>query len=126
METHEAIERFLASPGLADSTRRAILVRLARGEASVGELAEPFDISLPAISKHLRVLENAHLVRRTKDGRVRRVTLRPEPMRAASSWIDQLEGLWDEQLDNLARFLEATAPENAPEDADGRRDSDNA
>jgi len=72
---------------LADPTRRAILARLARGERSVTELAEPFDISLPAISKHLGVLERAGLLARAKDGRLRRCCLVPGPLRDAAQWI---------------------------------------
>lgn len=93
---------------LADTTRRAIVARLARGEATVGELARPFRISRPAISKHLRVLEAAGLVRRTRDGRVSRCTLQPETMRAASEWIEQYRGFWEGQLDSLAHFIEST------------------
>lgn len=94
---------------LADPTRRAILARLATGDASVGELAEPFAMSLPAVSKHLGVLEDAGLLMRQKDGRVRRCQLQPEPMRHAAQWIEQYRQFWEGQLDSLARYLEATA-----------------
>lgn len=100
---------------LADPTRRAILSRLAAGAATVGDLAAPFDVSLPAISKHLSVLERANLIRREKNGRIRRVTLQPESMRAASAWIDRIEGLWEEQFANLARFLETAAQQTTEE-----------
>jgi DNA-binding transcriptional ArsR family regulator len=93
---------------LADPTRRAILARLATGESSVGELAEPFDISLPAISRHLRVLRNAGLITRHKDGRVRRCTLQAAPMRAASDWIASYRQFWEDQFDSLAEYLERT------------------
>jgi DNA-binding transcriptional ArsR family regulator len=96
---------------LGDSTRRAILGRLALGEATVGELARPFRISRPAISKHLRVLEDAGLVRRTRDGRVNRCALDPEPMRAAADWVEQYRAFWEGQLDALARYMEATNAE---------------
>ena len=93
---------------LADPTRRAIVERLTRGEASVGELADPFDISLPAISKHLSVLEKAGLVARSKEGRVRHCRLIEEPMRDAFEWIATYGSFWEGQLDSLGRFLERT------------------
>ena len=73
---------------LSDPTRRAILARLAKGEAQVTELAEPFGISLPAVSKHLRVLEQAKLIERHKDGRIHRFTINPKPLQSAYSWIE--------------------------------------
>ncbi len=91
---------------LADPTRRAIVERLSGGEASVGELAEPFDMSLPAISKHLTVLENAGLLTRIRDGRVRHCQLIEEPMRDALDWIATYGRFWEDQLDSLGRFLE--------------------
>lgn len=91
---------------LADSTRRAILARLARGEATVGELAEPFDVSRPAISKHLRVLERAGLVRRTPEGRISRCELDAGPMRDAADWVERYRGFWEKQLDELKRYVE--------------------
>lgn len=90
---------------LADPTRRAILARLARADASVGELAEPFDVSLPAISKHLRVLEKAALISRQKDGRVRRCRLVPGPLKDAENWIARYRRFWEGQLDALAAYL---------------------
>jgi DNA-binding transcriptional ArsR family regulator len=90
---------------LSDPTRRAIVERLTHGEASVGELAEPFDISLPAISKHLTVLEEAGLVARTKEGRTRRCRLLDEPMREALEWIVTYGRFWEGQLDSLERLL---------------------
>ena len=94
---------------LADPTRRAMLSRLAEGDCSVGELAEPFEMSLPAVSKHLRVLERAGLLRQEKDGRVRRCHLQAEPLQQASAWIDHYRAFWTNQLDRLAAFLEAEA-----------------
>ncbi len=91
---------------LADPTRRAILARLALGEASVGELAEPFQMSLPAVSKHLKVLEGAGFLAREKDGRVHRCRLKPGPIKHASDWIDGYRRFWETQLDQLARYLE--------------------
>ncbi len=91
---------------LADPTRRAILARLALGEASVGELAEPYAMSLPAVSKHLKVLEAAGLLARERDGRVHRCHLQPQAMRAAADWIAEYRRFWETQLDQLARYLE--------------------
>ena len=91
---------------LADPTRRAILVRLAEGNASVGELALPFAISRPAVSKHLRVLERAGLVQRSKDGRVSRCGLDARPMRDAAEWVARYRRFWEERLDALATYLE--------------------
>ena len=94
---------------LADPTRRAILARLARGQAMVTELAEPFAMSLPAISKHLRVLESAGLLRREIDGRVHRCRLAANPMKNAAAWIAQYRAFWESQFDALEKYLEATA-----------------
>ena len=91
---------------LADPTRRAILARLALGEASVGELAEPYAMSLPAVSKHLKVLEGAGLLARERDGRVHRCHLSPQAMREAADWIEHYRRFCEDQLDQLARYLE--------------------
>ena len=91
---------------LADPTRRGILAQLALGEASVGELAAPYDMSLPAISKHLKVLEGAGFLIREKDGRVHRCRLESAPMKEAADWIDQYRRFWEGQLDRLAEYLE--------------------
>jgi DNA-binding transcriptional ArsR family regulator len=91
---------------LADPTRRAILARLAEGEATVGELARPFRISRPAISKHLRVLERAGLVHRARDGRLSRCGLDASPMRKAAEWVEAYRKFWESQLDALARYFE--------------------
>jgi DNA-binding transcriptional ArsR family regulator len=93
---------------LSDATRRAILARLAHGEATVSELAAPFDVSLPAVSKHLRVLESAGLLRREIDGRVHRCRLAPQPMKDAARWIEHYRAFWENQFDALAKFLEST------------------
>ena len=90
---------------LANSTRRAILARLAEGVATVNELAEPFEMSLPAISRHLSVLEGAGLLVRTKQGRVRQCRLIKTPMRDALEWIATYGRFWEGQLDSLGRFL---------------------
>lgn len=96
---------------LADSTRRAILARLATGEATVNELAEPFDISLPAISKHLKVLERAGLISRSKDAQWRPCRLEPAPLVEARSWIETYREIWEEsfaRLDDLLLELQAS------------------
>lgn len=90
---------------LADPTRRAIVQRLARGEATVNELAEPFDMSMPAISRHLKVLERAGLVEQGRDKQFRPRTLRPEPLRELSGWLDGYRRFWDESLDRLDDYL---------------------
>ncbi|HEY5608142.1 MAG TPA: metalloregulator ArsR/SmtB family transcription factor [Alphaproteobacteria bacterium] len=91
---------------LSDPTRRAILARLARGAATVGELAEPFAISLPAISKHLGVLEEAGLVERAREGRTIRCRLEGKPLEDAESWIERHRRFWNAQLDALGEYLE--------------------
>jgi len=90
---------------LADATRRRVLADLEQGTASVSDLARPHAMSLPAFLKHLRVLEDAGLIARAKDGRVVSCTLSPEPMRAASDWLARYEKFWNGQLDSLARYL---------------------
>ena len=90
---------------LADPTRRAILIRLAEGDASVSELAEPFPMSLTGFSRHLRVLEGAGLLRTEKAGRVRHCHLHAEPMRDALAWIARYGQFWEEQFDSLERYL---------------------
>src|SRR5215472_11479144 len=92
---------------LADPTRRAILARLARGDAIVGDLARPFSISLPAVSRHLRVLERARLIERRVDAQWRVCRLRPQALRAAASWIEEYRRFWEQRLDDLAALLEA-------------------
>lgn len=90
---------------LADPTRRAILARLAQGETSVSELAEPFDMTLPGISKHLKVLERARLIERRRDAQWRPCRLHAEPLKDAASWIDHYRRFWDESLDRLDEYL---------------------
>ena len=90
---------------LADPTRRAILARLTSGEASVKELAEPFEMSLPAISKHLKVLENAGLIARGKEAQWRPCRLEAEPLREASDWIDHYRKFWEQRFDRLEEYL---------------------
>jgi DNA-binding transcriptional ArsR family regulator len=90
---------------LADPTRRQILAQLSQGEASIKELAEPFEMTLPAVSKHLGVLEDAGLLTRTKEGRVRHCRLVAEPMEEAFRWIADYGRFWEEQFDSLERYL---------------------
>lgn len=94
---------------LADPTRRAILARLAAGEATVGELAQPFDMSLPAVSRHLKVLSAAGLIERRTDAQWRRCRVRGEKLRAAAEWIDTYRQFWDGSLDRLASLVETMA-----------------
>lgn len=96
---------------LADPTRRAILARLAYGSTTVGELAQPFPVSRPAISKHLRVLERAGLVRREREGRVSRCELDAAAIREAAAWLDQYRAFWLDQLDALAEYVERSPSE---------------
>lgn len=90
---------------LADPTRRAILSRLANGEATVGELAEPFDISQPAVSRHLKVLEKAGLIARGSQRQTRPATLKAEPMQAAVAWLEDFRDHWTGRLDRLDHLL---------------------
>ena len=92
---------------LAHPTRRAILLRLAEGEATVSELAEPFGDSLPAISKHLSVLERAGLLNRRKEGRVHHITLAAKPMQEAADWLEFYRRFWDERFAALDDLLES-------------------
>jgi DNA-binding transcriptional ArsR family regulator len=96
----------LTFSAISDPTRRDILSQLAQGEASIMELASPFSMTLPAISKHIRVLENAGLVKRTKRGRVNYCHLNAEPMREASKWLLYYQRFWDSKLDALEDFLD--------------------
>ena len=95
---------------LADPTRRAILARLAQGEASVTELMAPFDISQPSISKHLKVLERAGLISRGRHAQFRPCRLEAAPLRAVAEWVGQYRAYWDDQLDNLDAYLKETPP----------------
>lgn len=90
---------------LADPTRRAILARLASGEASVTELAEPFDMSMPAITKHLKVLERAGLISRGRDAQWRPCRLEAGPLREVSQWLEHYRAFWEESLDRLDAYL---------------------
>lgn len=115
----EMLDRTFAA--LAHPTRRAILARLVtRGSASVSDLAAPFDVSLMAISKHLKVMDEAGLIRREKDGRVHRCTFEPRSMGAASAWIEKHRRFWSRQLDAVADYVEGQAGARARRDTDER------
>jgi DNA-binding transcriptional ArsR family regulator len=90
---------------LADPTRRAILARLADGPASVNEIAAPFSMSLPAVSKHLKVLEKAQLVSRGREAQWRPCTLEAAPLKDADAWIEQYRSMWEERFDRLDAYL---------------------
>ena len=90
---------------LADPTRRAILLRLAEGEASVTELAAPFEMSLPAVSKHLKVLEKAGLITRSREAQWRPCRLEGEPLREANNWLEKYRQFWDDRFDRLDDYL---------------------
>jgi DNA-binding transcriptional ArsR family regulator len=91
---------------LADPTRRAILARLATGDASVTELAEPFDMSMPAISRHLKVLEEAGLITRGREAQWRPCSLEPAPLKEVVDWVDRYRQIWAERFDRLDDYLQ--------------------
>jgi len=99
---------------LADPTRRAILRRLERGPATVGELAEPFEISAPAVSKHLRMLERARLLGRTREGRAHRIELTAGPLAEAMRWLERHRSFWEPRLDALGRHVEGQETRKEP------------
>jgi Predicted transcriptional regulators len=110
---------------LADPTRRAILARLSTGEASVNELAEPFAMSLPAVSKHLKVLERAGLISRSRSAQWRPCRLEPEPLKAVDGWLAEYRKLWEHRLDRPENYLAALkpgteTPEQKQEGTDGQ------
>ncbi|MDO8423851.1 MAG: metalloregulator ArsR/SmtB family transcription factor [Parvibaculum sp.] len=90
---------------LADPTRRAILARLATGETSVNELAEPFAMSLPAVSKHLKVLERAGLIIRSRDAQMRPARIAPDAMKDVENWLEEQSAIWNARLDRLEDYL---------------------
>jgi DNA-binding transcriptional ArsR family regulator len=93
---------------LGDPTRRRILAHLARGDRCVTDLARPYSMSLPAVSKHLRVLEKAGLIRRRRHGRIHQVKLEAEPLKQAAQWVEEYRKFWEGSLDRLAAYLEKT------------------
>ena len=102
---------------LADPTRRAILSRLATGEASVTELAEPFDMTLPAVSKHLKVLERAGLIERGREAQWRPCRLKAERLKEADEWIERYRRFWEESFDRLDEYLSQLQEEENNDDA---------
>jgi DNA-binding transcriptional ArsR family regulator len=102
---------------LADPTRRAILARLAQGEATVGDLAGPFDMSAPAISKHLRVLAKAGLITQGRDRQFRPCRIAPAPLKQAADWALQYRALWEQRLDQLDSYLQQLQQKPAREPA---------
>ena len=96
---------------LADPTRRAILARLSLGEATVNELAEPFAMSLPAVSKHLKVLERAKLISRSREKQWRPCKLEPAPLKAVDAWIGEYRKMWEDRFDRLDAYLKTLKPD---------------
>lgn len=113
MSTDQLSATFAA---LADPTRRAILAQLAKGEASVTELAKPFEMSLPAISKHLKVLERAGLVARSREAQWRPCRLEIEPLKDAADWIEQYRQFWKQRLDRLDDYLIEIQTQEKPDE----------
>jgi DNA-binding transcriptional ArsR family regulator len=101
--TPDALDATFAA--LADPTRRAILARLVEGEAAVTELARPFEMTLPAVSKHLKVLERAGLIERSRHAQFRPCRLAPEPLREVAAWVEDYRLLWEGRLDRLGDYL---------------------
>ena len=97
---------------LADPTRRRILEHVSQGDHCVTDLAKPYSMSLPAVSKHLRVLEKAGLVHRHRNGRVHRLKLEAAPMQQAAQWIDEYRRFWEQSLDRLDEYLKKLQPSN--------------
>jgi DNA-binding transcriptional ArsR family regulator len=98
----------LAFAALADPTRRAILARLASGEATVNELAEPFDLAQPSVSKHLKVLERAGLISRSRAAQTRPCRLETERLQDIARWVESYRSLWEQSLDRLGDYLQST------------------
>ena len=103
---------------LADPTRRAILARLAAGEASVTELAEPFEMSMPAISKHLKVLERAGLIARGREAQWRPCRLEAEPLKEAADWLESYRRFWEQSFDRLGEYLRELQSKETKNDPD--------
>ena len=99
---------------LGDSTRRAMVRQLARGPATIGELGEPFEMTKPAVTKHVKVLERAGLLTREIDGRVHRCEIDPAPLSKAQAWVERVREHWSRQLDDLADYLETVQKKSKP------------
>lgn len=106
METPNPLDATFSA--LAHPARRAILARLAEGEATVKELAEPFAMSLPAVSKHIRVLQKAGLITQGQDAQFRPCSLNPEPLQQVASWAEQYRPIWEARFDAMDTYLKAT------------------
>lgn len=102
---------------LADPTRRAILARLARGESSVTELARPFKMSMPAVTKHLKVLENAGLISRSRQAQTRPCRLEAKPLQEIADWVEEYRAFWEQRLDRLEAYLKELQTQAKPKDA---------
>ena len=127
MQTDNLTNTFAA---LADPTRRAILARLASGEASVNELAQPFEISLPAVSRHIKVLERAGLIERGRNAQLRPCRIAPVPLKQATDWLEQYRQYWEQSFDRLDAYLnqlhaaeKANAKKSAKENKNGRQNT---
>jgi DNA-binding transcriptional ArsR family regulator len=107
---------------LANSTRRSILARLAEGEASVNELAQPFDLTLPAVSKHIKVLERAGLIVRSRRAQYRPCALEPAALAAIASWADQYRPIWDTRFDQMETCLQRLDHEDQAVDQESEHD----
>lgn len=107
---------------LADPTRRAIVARLSEGDASVKDLAQPFALSGPAITKHLKVLERAGLISRSRTGQKRPCRLERRALEPAADWIEQYRAMWDDQLDRLGSYLKSVASSPAPQSSESTTD----
>src|SRR3954466_12421191 len=122
--THSAATpgREITFQALADPTRRAVLDLLRRGSQPAGQIASAFPVSRPAISKHLRLLRRAHLVREHREGRHRVYQLNPEPLRAVDSWIEHYRVFWTNSLNNLKAFVEAEYEKESQPEQKPKRD----
>ena len=118
IEDERLSETFAA---LASSTRRAILARLAEGAATVSELASPFSLSPPAVSKHIKVLEEAGLVVRGREAQYRPCAISPEPLREVSAWAEQYRHVWETRLDRLDDYLLQLRATRTPQNEETRR-----
>lgn len=116
MRLQEISQTFAA---LGDPTRLAILSRLSQGEATVTELAKPFEVSMPAITKHLKVLENAGLISRGKDAQWRPCRIEPEGLRPVVDWVEEYRKIWEENLDRLEIYLQSIQKKKGKKNAKG-------
>jgi DNA-binding transcriptional ArsR family regulator len=114
----------LTFAALADPTRRAILARLASGAASVTELAEPFDMSMPAVSKHLKVLERAGLIARGRNAQWRPCSLAAGPLKEVAEWVERYRGFWEQSFDRLDDYLRALQKKEEPHGPETHPESD--